>query len=490
MFQEMVYQTASGTADAQTGGVQLNLIPKDGGNRFSGSSLFDYMSGAWQSNNLSPYLSEHGVKAMDQTKRQYDVTSSFGGPVIKDKLWFMTAARLWGVDKPVSNTFYADGSQGISDERTDNASVRLTWQATPRNKFAAYFDRVWRHRGHGMGAGDDPATASVVWFIPVFATGAAKWTSTVSNKMLIEAGYSFNRERYENLYQPGIEQPYGSAAWYAGASRIDNGFSTRRGASAAEYWNLPDKYNVQAAVSYVTGSHAFKAGFVDSFGPYRMSNWANADLYQNYTNGTPTTVTVLNTPIKWQDNQVHNLGLYAQDSWTLKRMTLNARPAVRLRRRADRRAARAVRALRERAGARRHRRAALEGHLAAHVDRVRPVREREDRGAARLQPVRNGGDDRPGADVRPERDDHRQPGLDRSEQGRHRTRRTRLHLPDSGMRNELQPAAGEFRHHLAGQSQSGPQAPVQPASTTSASRTSCSRACRCRLNGSTSTSGI
>jgi len=323
MFQEMVYQTASGTSDAQTGGVQLNLIPKDGGNRFSGSALFDYMSGSWQSDNLSPFLAANGVKAMDKTKKQYDATGSFGGPLVKDKLWFMAAARLWGVDKPVINTFYADGSQGISDERTDNASVRLTWQASQRNKFAAYFDRAWRHRGHAMSAGDDPATASVVWFIPVFATGAAKWTSTISNKLLVEAGFSFNRERYENLYQPGIEKPYGSAAWYAGASRIDNGFSTRTGASAAEYWNLPDKYNVQASLSYVTGSHAFKFGYVDSFGPYRMANWANADLYQNYTNGTPTTVTVLNTPITWKDDQVHNLGLYAQDSWTHNRMTLN-----------------------------------------------------------------------------------------------------------------------------------------------------------------------
>ncbi len=34
----------------------------------------------------------------------------------------------------------------------DNPVVRLTWQVSPRNKFAAYMDRAMRLRGHAMGA--------------------------------------------------------------------------------------------------------------------------------------------------------------------------------------------------------------------------------------------------------------------------------------------------------------------------------------------------
>ena len=67
----------------------------------------------------------------------------------------------------------------------DNPVVRLTWQVSPRNKFAAYMDRAMRFRGHAMGANTDPATASVVWHTPTFATGSAKWTSTVSSKLLV-----------------------------------------------------------------------------------------------------------------------------------------------------------------------------------------------------------------------------------------------------------------------------------------------------------------
>ena len=72
-------------------------------------------------------------------------------------------------------------------------------------------DRALRLRGHAMGALTDPNTASVIWNTPTFATGSAKWTSTLSSKLLLEAGISFNRERYDNLYQPGILAERGTA---------------------------------------------------------------------------------------------------------------------------------------------------------------------------------------------------------------------------------------------------------------------------------------
>ena len=51
-----------------------------------------------------------------------------------------------------------------------------------------------------MAAGDDYASAAVVWNSPAYHTTAVKWTSTVSNKLLIEGGYSNNTEDYTNEY--------------------------------------------------------------------------------------------------------------------------------------------------------------------------------------------------------------------------------------------------------------------------------------------------
>jgi hypothetical protein len=73
------------------------------------------------------------------------------------------------------------------------------------------------------------------------------------------------------------------------------------------------------AVSYVTGSHNVKVGFQDAWGPYLRWNTANADLYQVYNAGAPTSVTVLNTPLQTGEYLDANMGLYAQDAWRVNR---------------------------------------------------------------------------------------------------------------------------------------------------------------------------
>jgi Carboxypeptidase regulatory-like domain len=341
MIQEAVYQTAGGTAETIVGGINMNLVPKDGGNRFAGAMKYAKSPASWQGNNLTPELIALGVSATDKISNFYEFNIEEGGPLMKDKLWFFGAFRNAHYDKPIANTFNvpaganvpayfksclaAPGTcdQGVSDEKMSNPVVRLTWQMTPRNKFAAYMDRAMRLRGHAMGALTDPATGSVVWHTPTFATGSAKWTSTVSSKLLLETGFSFNRERYDNVYQDGLNQPYGSASWYAGARKSDNSTGLLWNASSAQLGNYPDKYNVMAAASYVTGSHNIKVGFQDAWGPYKRWNTANADLYQIYNAGAPLQVTVLNTPLQTGEYLDANLGLYAQDAWRVKRFTFN-----------------------------------------------------------------------------------------------------------------------------------------------------------------------
>jgi hypothetical protein len=76
-------------------------------------------------------------------------------------------------------------------------------------------------------------------------------------------------------------------------------------------------------MSYVTGSHNFKVGFADSFGPVHVFTDRQADLIQRYTNGRPQSVTVYTTPYNRFSFVNYDLGVYAQDSWTIKRLTLN-----------------------------------------------------------------------------------------------------------------------------------------------------------------------
>jgi carboxypeptidase family protein len=351
MSQEVSYQTSGIGADTSAGGVKLNMIPREGGNKFSGSFFTSYRPGKWQSDNFSQDLKDRGLPNASLIDRIYDVNFAQGGPIKKDKLWFFTTLREWSVNAPIAGTFVTSGTgaaiatclqaaktstpcaQGIDDQRIKSGLVRLTYQVSPKNKFAAYFDEVDKFRGHAMFAGDDYNTASVVWNSPAYHTGAAKWTSTVSNRLLIEGGYSNNTEDYTNESQPGVSKPRGSLAWYAGAARRDLGLvsTSVQPLLTSISTQSPLRYNLQASTSYVTGSHNMKVGWQRTFGHFGHTYDGNADLDQYYNStstGIPFTVpiqvAVYNTPIVVREDLLYDTGIYGQDQWTFKRLTVNA----------------------------------------------------------------------------------------------------------------------------------------------------------------------
>src|SRR5713226_7193848 len=92
-FEEVVVETAAGSAEATTGGVQINIIPKDGGNRFSGSVSVEITGPDLTSENLTDDLRARGLTAAPSVRRYYDVGGGMGGPITRDKLWFFTAGR-------------------------------------------------------------------------------------------------------------------------------------------------------------------------------------------------------------------------------------------------------------------------------------------------------------------------------------------------------------------------------------------------------------
>jgi len=126
-------------------------------------------------------LAVGGSRAMQQT--YFAVRGQGGeqgGPIVKNKVWFFGAFRKARYDRPIANTFIIplgqnvpqafaacranpdSCEQGVSDEKMDNPVVRLTWQASERNKVAVYMDRALRLRGHAMGALTDQNTATPI----------------------------------------------------------------------------------------------------------------------------------------------------------------------------------------------------------------------------------------------------------------------------------------------------------------------------------------
>lgn len=336
MSEEMVYTTSGANADVAGGGVRLNMIPKDGGNTIKGSFFAALQNKSWTANNLSDDLKNRGLKSTDGIDQLSNFEASLGGPIKKDRVWFFMSARTFHLDTlpadvfmgiPGSGTPFAapkPGTEpGVDKQNINSVQVRFTWQMSERNKLAVYNDRLAKNRGAAMTAGLDPETASIVWNSPIYTTGSVKFTSTVSSKFLLEAGVSTNYERYNTLYQPGIEKVPNSPEWYTAINKQDTALGTSWNAGATQQGMYPDRFAAALSASYVTGAHNVKVGFQDTWGRYVQFRSSNGDLRANFNNGVPFQAVILNTPVRFRDNLKADLGIYAQDSWALNRLTLN-----------------------------------------------------------------------------------------------------------------------------------------------------------------------
>jgi hypothetical protein len=323
MSQEMVYTTSGASADVSGGGVRLNMVPKDGGNILTGSVFGGYQDKSFQSDNLSDALKAKGLKSTDGIEKLYNVEGSLGGPIKKDKVWFFASGRSFHLNTLPADVFNTDGTPGVDPQSINSVQARVIWQVSPKNKLAAYNDRLLKNRGAAMTAGFDPATASIVWNSPIYTTGAVKYTSTITNRLLLETGFSTNYERYNNLYQDGIYKERGTPAWSTQVNKQDSALGTTYNAGVIQSGLYPDRYAVAAAMSYITGTHNIKVGVQDSWGRYRRTRVANGDVRAFFNNGVPSLVHILNTPLDFEDDLRADVGIYGQDAWTVNRLTVN-----------------------------------------------------------------------------------------------------------------------------------------------------------------------
>jgi hypothetical protein len=340
--QELTVDYAAGTADQETGGVKVNLIPRQGGNSLRGSFFGTAVNDKFQSDNYTPELAAQGLRTPDAIKLNYDFNPSVGGPLLRDKLWFYTSARFLAnknyvagvvgnlnAGNPNAWTYVPDPSQkGVYSLTQQTVNARLTWQADARNKFSGFYDNQWRCWCVRQGATASPESASTYTF-PIENLASFNWSSPLTNRLLIEASASHRGERFVvqkpaagDVFQtliPVTEQSTGLLYRGVGTAVATQPFIA----------NTTSPSNVQASLTFVTGAHALKLGFNDTFGgryaTYDSPALVGLTYRFNTVNGvtTPNLITEYATPYSNAENLSGNLGLYAQDKWTLRRLTLN-----------------------------------------------------------------------------------------------------------------------------------------------------------------------
>jgi outer membrane receptor for monomeric catechols len=84
---------------------------------------------------------------------------------------------------------------------------------------------------------------------------------------------------------------------------------------------LSGTYPIRASVSYVTGANSLKAGMLRTWYTTNDNNFDPNAMNYTFNNGTPTRLQLVNKPQNIREQHT-TYGIYAQDSWTLKRLTL------------------------------------------------------------------------------------------------------------------------------------------------------------------------
>ena len=343
--QEVTMITSGGLGESETAGLTMNIVPKQGGNHVSGLAFVSGFSEGMQANNFTDELKARGATQPTPVFHVYDVNVAAGGPIVKDKLWYYISVREQGQRQNTLNVYYNQnagdvtkwtyvpdlGRPAFSDRTWENYTPRITWQASRRNKFSFVWDEQPVCR---KCSGTTSLTGSPNFIFPTSpeADGhgefspqrvqQARWTSAVTNRLLLEAGigttyYQWGGRELDpnptrNLVQvlnltqtivPGLVTPmvYRSQSW------LNN---TTRGST----WN--------ASASYVTGSHSMKFGYQGNYWrDYRDIHVNDQNLRYTFLGTTPLSITEYANAYNVNAEAMQS-SLYAQDQWTSHRLTL------------------------------------------------------------------------------------------------------------------------------------------------------------------------
>src|SRR5688572_4789067 len=312
---EVTFIISGNMGEAETGGPQMQIIPKAGGNTFNGSVLYSGFNDKMQGNNYDDkQLSVLGRYAPALLTRDYQ--ASLGGPIIRDRMWFFGNYRA--VDAADAQPgIYANRNAGDATKwtyepnlalqgRLENHrkiySMRLTTQLTPKNKLMVFWDEQPNCAGAAWNSDDNCNSQKDGWVYGgsqvngFFGAGPnspetgdfssnhqkiqqVKYTGTATSKLLLEAGFGTYISQWGYTERPGnptgnlIRAQEQTAQFFdANGNRVagatPNGVTVAGGLKYRSS-NWPTGYifahTWNASTRYVTGAHNMKFGYQGAF---------------------------------------------------------------------------------------------------------------------------------------------------------------------------------------------------------------------------------
>jgi len=111
-FAEIQVTNGGGDVTVQSSGLSINLVTKSGSNVFKGSATGTFENDRTQGNNVTKALfdaGQNGFLSGNPIKRIGVYNVEYGGPIMKNKLWFWAAADKQDINAGVVNFFDASG---------------------------------------------------------------------------------------------------------------------------------------------------------------------------------------------------------------------------------------------------------------------------------------------------------------------------------------------------------------------------------------------
>ena len=339
-YAEYSIDYSGNTAEVESGGVRVNMIPRDGSNLWAGQFFGSFASPGLQSNNVDDALVAQGIGTdqANRLSRLWFANPAGGGAIVRDRLWFWASHTSQRTDQFVAGVFHDQdpsdlaytpdhGRQAVDDQLAQSTTLRLTAQATPRNKFTFFYDNNYNKRNRFLIGSTLTSALNVMPEAAVDSTIKVQvyqgtWTAPITSRLLLEAGVSLHpqHQNWRNtpdadpvragaLLIPGNIAVRGMSSWFSGTV-----FQDRRA----------DTNAARASLSYITGSHAFKVGM--NLTNVAENEYIESVQYQRYIILQALPVDLVDfyaTPSLVENDVPANLGLYAQDQWTVDRLTLN-----------------------------------------------------------------------------------------------------------------------------------------------------------------------
>ena len=344
LYDEVDVQLSGQGGDAVSLGVTSNSIPRSGGNTFAGTVLTNGSGRGCRraTSRRAAVARPDGV----WSAALYDLNGSIGGPIVKDRLWFYVTERYQTnstyaagrstprnpLPTPGNLTRVATADQGYNPQYLWDNTGRVTAALTQKLRVngLAIVQRKWWPYYPGVTAVVAPeSTVQINWPGRIYQGSA---TYAAKSRLLFEAGFNW--------------QDSPRFAW-APRDRLRTTRTTARAVRVVEQGTTLANGTVIAPITY--GPMAPK---LVSDNPMKMRGYRGVDelchglaqrqgrdghaaglssepvaepdsALQYRTLGYKVNqVTIYAPPGAYKSNLDYDTGLYAQDRWTVKRLTL------------------------------------------------------------------------------------------------------------------------------------------------------------------------